>query len=155
MLIQPSGRPPGVSHAVRLPRQHTSNRNHSLTFPYQAARRANNRQSQHQRNKPYKTKKQRVQCNRAVNHRAAPSKTVGHCAISISDEHKKEFQPVHKIWMTLQPTHDWHIHQKMMRQQHKHSCKDTTRKILLLNVNTKPQAQQSRPLHQQESRHGQ
>ena len=59
----------------------------------------------------------------------ATNTTIGRRASRISDEHKKEFQPVHKVWMALQPAKEWRVHQEMLKQQQEQEM--TTQPTLL------------------------
>ena len=60
--------------------------------------------------------------------------TIGRHAPWISEEHKKEFQPVHKVYRALQPAHEWRHHQKMLRHNSQSYQKDSTNTQLLNNT---------------------
>ena len=140
MPTQPSGLPPGAPNTERSITQ-TIFRQYS-TVPHQVTGRAYNRQSQTHQNKHSRRKQQRSRNNRIVDHRAASNTTNSRRAASISAEHKQEFQPVHKVWLALQPSQEWREHQAKLRQK---SSQITTTDVNWHNNKSKAifQAQQS------------
>ena len=125
MPTQPSGRPPGGPNSARLNTRVTFRQD--FADPNKITARANNRQLQTHQNKHSRRKQQRSQNIRKVEHQAATNKTNSRRATSILEEHKQEFQPVHKVWMALQPSQEWRQHQAKLRHSHFMNAMEQTR----------------------------